>query len=224
MKKSRTGNREFVPLPRTLTGLAGLIVCIEIILSLSDMGILFGPGLRHAVFNTGAFWSILLRGTEPIFWAQPITMFLSYALLHGSFVHMAMNMAVLLAMGRFASDRYGNGVILPLFVLGAIGGGAVFGLLSPSAVPMIGTSGVVFTFLGVWIVWDWRRHRRAHMPIRPVLTRVLVLAGLNVVFYFALDGGLAWETHLGGFLVGILAGHWLENREVARVIAQRRGL
>ncbi|WP_424926476.1 rhomboid family intramembrane serine protease [Amaricoccus tamworthensis] len=224
MRQPLPGNRDFVPLPRTLTGLVGLIAIIEIILTMSDEGLLFGRGLRLAVFNTGAFWSPLLRGVEPIFAAQPWSMFISHAVLHGGFLHMAMNMAVLLAMGRFVSDRYGSGVILPLFFLGAIGGGAMFGLLSASPAPMIGTSGVVFTFLGVWIVWDWRRHARARLSTRPVMTRVLVLAGLNVVFFFALAGGLAWETHLGGFIVGLIAGLWLENREEARVVARRRGL
>lgn len=30
----------------------------------------------------------------------------------------------------------------------------------------------------------------------------VTLIGMNVVMYVALDGRLAWETHLGGFLAG----------------------
>lgn len=206
----------FRPMPRTLLWLVGLIALIEAVLSLADLGLIGQPALRLRLFEVGAFWSPLLRGVEPIFAAQPVSMFLSHALLHGGLLHMAMNMTILLAMGRFISDRYGEAPILPLFAAGAVAGGAVFGLFSPQAIPMVGASGAVFAFLGLWIVWDWRRHRAHRVPVRPVATRVAVLAGLNVVFYFALGGLLAWEAHLGGFLAGLVAGKYLEDRIEAR--------
>ena len=77
---------------------------------------------------------------------------------------------------------------------------------------MVGASGAVVAFLGVWIVWDWRRHVAAGISPQPVLVRVAVLAGLNVVAWIALDGMLAWEAHLGGFLAGLLCGSILEPR------------
>ena len=71
-------------------------------------------------------------------------MFVSHAFLHGSLLHMAMNMTILLALGRFTADRYGPGAVLPVFLLGAIAGGAVFGLLAGERLPMVGASGAVF--------------------------------------------------------------------------------
>lgn len=214
----------FKPLPRALVGLAGLLAAIEIILSLADNGILFNPGLRAAAFNYGAFWDPLLRGQEPLFALQPWTMFITHALLHGSLFHMAMNTTILLALGRLASDVYGNRVILPLFFGGAIGGGLMFGLLSNVPYPMVGASGAVFTFLGIWIVWDLRRHLLAGASAGPVMTRVLVLAGMNLVMWYALGGMVAWEAHLGGFIVGLLAGFWLEYRSAVRARARRAEL
>ena len=212
----------YTPMPRTLLWLAGGIALIELVLSLADRGVLGDSTLRLRVFEVGAFWPQLLHGAQPIFAAQPATMFLSHAMLHGGLLHMAMNMTILLALGRFVSDRYGEGPILPLFAAGAVAGAAMFGLLSPQPIPMVGASGAVFAFLGLWIAWDWRRHRANRVPVRPVATRVAVLAGLNVVFYFALGGLLAWEAHLGGFLVGLLAGKFLEDRIETRERAERR--
>ena len=200
------------PLPRALVALTGFIALVEVVLSLGDAGILFDPSLRLRVMGAGAFWSPLLHGAEPIFGAQPVTMFVSHALLHGGFLHMAMNMAILLAMGRFVADRYGAAAILPIFLAGALAGGAVYGLLTNVPIPMVGASGAVFAFLGVWIVWDWRRHVAAGISPKPVLVRVAVLAGLNVVAWLALYGMLAWEAHLGGFLAGLVCGRVLENR------------
>ncbi len=212
----------YKPLPVSLLVLVFTLAAIEIVLSMADRGIFFEPSLRPRIFVVGAFWNELLRGTTPIFGVQPWTMFLTHAILHGGFLHMAMNLAVLAGLARFASDRYGARMILPVFVVGAVAGGAAFGALSDSAIPMVGASGAVFAFLGVWIVADWARLRSRGAPVRPIVTRVLTLAALNVAFYFALAGMLAWEAHLGGFLAGVACGLWLEGRRTARVLEQAR--
>jgi membrane associated rhomboid family serine protease len=209
------------PMPRALVYLAGFIALVEIILSISDMGLFFPAYLRLRVFAAGAFWSPLLHGTSPYFPLQPVTMFITHSLLHGNFVHMAMNTAVLLGLGKMIADHYGPGPILPVFFIGAVAGGGMFGLLTNEAVPMVGASGAVFAFIGVWIVWDWHRHRAAGVSERPVIIRVLVLAGINVAFFFGMDGMLAWEAHLGGFLAGLLCGVVLERRRDATGLAAR---
>jgi rhomboid protease GluP len=219
--------RPYRPPPRELIALIAVMAIGELLLELADRGLLFDPSLRSRVYMVGAFWSGLLRGAEPIFDFQPWTMFVSHALLHGGFLHMAMNLAVLAGLGTQAGERYGAGAVLPIFLLGAIGGAATFGAISSSPYPMVGASGAVFAFLGVWIVSDWRRLRDRGAATRPVVVRVLTLAALNVAFFFALSGMLAWEAHLGGFLVGIVLGVLLENRRDARLrralVAARRG-
>ena len=216
------------PMPRALLALAVVIALIEIVLSLADAGVVFDHTLRSRVLIAGAFWASLLHGDTPLYAAQPVTMFLSHAFLHGSLLHMAMNVTILLALGRFTADHYGARVVLPVFALGAIGGGAVYGLIADGALPMVGASGAVFAFLGLWIAWDWRRHRQAGTSTGPVLRRVGVLVLINVVTMIGLKGMLAWEAHLGGFLVGLAVGFWMEGRiarddREARAEARRRG-
>ncbi len=205
------------PMPLGLTLLVAFIAMVEIVLTLSDYGYLGTPLLRAQLYETGAFWTGLLHGARPIFQAQPVTMFVSHSLLHGGMLHMVMNMAILLALGRFTADRYGGGVVLPTFLICAVAGGAVFGLLSRGAYPMVGASGAVFGFLGIWTAWDWCRHRAAGVSTRPVWQRIAVLAGLNVLLYYGLGGLLAWEAHLGGFLAGLAIGFLLESRQAANL-------
>ena len=204
-------------MPLGLTLLVAFIAIVETVLSLSDRGILGFPMLRAQLFETGAFWTVFLHGAPPIFSWQPVTMFVSHSLLHGGMLHMVMNMAILLALGRFTADLYGPGVVLPSFLICAIAGGAVFGLLSNSPYPMVGASGAVFGFLGIWTAWDWWRHRAAQVSTSPVWRRIAVLAGLNVLLYYGLGGLLAWEAHLGGFLAGLGIGLLLESRHAAIV-------
>lgn len=210
----------FRPPPRELILLAGVIALVEIVLTMADRGLVFDPSLRGRAYMAGAFWSGLLRGATPVFDLQPYAMFVSHALLHGGPLHLAMNLAVLLGLGRFVADRYGAGAVLPVFLAGAVAGGAAFGLLSASPVPMVGASGAVFAFLGVWTVADWRRLRARGASTGPILTRVLVLVGMNVAMFVALSGFLAWQAHLGGFLAGALAGVLLEGRVARRARAE----
>lgn len=211
----------FKPLPRSLLVLVAVIAALELLLSASDAGLIADPTLRTRFLQTGAFWTQLLRGVEPIFAAQPFTMFLSHALLHGGFAHMLMNMVMLLALGRFVSDRYGAGVVPPLFLAGAVAGGALYGLLSSDGAPMVGASGADFAFIGVWTVWDFRRHRAAGASAGPVWRRVAALVAINVVMYIWLDGMLAWQAHLGGFIAGCAYGAVLETRASAQALRLR---
>lgn len=209
----------FRPPPRELLLLVAAICLVEAALQLADRGLFFEPSLRSRTYMVGAFWSGLLRDMRPLFDLQPWTMFVSHAFLHGGFLHLAMNMAVLLGLGRFVADRYGPGTILPVFLAGAVAGGAAFAAINPGPVPMVGASGAVFAFVGVWTVWDWRRLAERGASTRPVWTRILVLAGLNLAFFVGLSGMLAWEAHLGGFLAGVAAGLVLERRRAHRLRA-----
>ncbi len=202
-------------MPLGFTLLAAFVAGVELLLTLADYGLLGDPTLRARVYKSGAFWVSLLHGAQPVFPLQPVTMFVSHALLHGGMLHMLMNMTILLALGRFTTERYGGGIVLPAFLIGAVAGGAAFGLLARGAYPMVGASGAVFTFLGIWTVWDWCRHRAAGVSVAPVWKRIAVLAGLNVLLYVGLGGLVAWEAHLGGFLAGLAIGWLLESRRAA---------
>jgi rhomboid protease GluP len=212
---------EWRPLPRALVGLVLFMVGVEVLLMAGDMGFLGDRSLRQRVYLAGAFWAELFHGASPLYAAQPVTMFVSHALLHGGLLHLGMNCAVLLGLGRLISDRYGNRTVLPLFLLSALAGGLAFALLNVSPYPMVGASGAVFGFLGVWTAWDWHRHRAYGVSTRPVVMRAAALLLINVVFFFGLGGMIAWEAHLGGYLAGLLFGFWLEA-ELARVARRAR--
>jgi rhomboid protease GluP len=216
---SPTPDPTWRPLPRALVTLVMVMVGIELLLQLADMGIVGDRSLRPRVYVLGAFWASLFHDTQPVFSLQPVTMFVTHALLHGGLLHLGMNAAVLLGLGRLIGDRYGPGAILPLFLLSAIAGGAAFALLNVSDIPMVGASGAVFGFLGVWTAWDWHRHRAHGVSTRPVVMRAVVLVLINVLFFFGLGGMVAWEAHLGGYVAGLAFGAWLE-REIAS--AERR--
>jgi membrane associated rhomboid family serine protease len=203
---SRPHRSQEIGAPAFLWVLVGAMALIELILSAADAGIVGSPGWRWGAYRVGAFWQPLLSGeVVPVFSGQSITMFGTYAFLHGGLMHLVLNSVVLLALGKFVSASIGPGRTLLVLLLASLGGGLAFGVISSSGLPMIGASGAVFGLIGVWQAWDFRKRRNAHRTLQPVVRSVLALAVGNVVLFVFLDGGLAWEAHLGGWLAGCVA-------------------
>jgi membrane associated rhomboid family serine protease len=160
----------------------------------------------------GAFWQPVLSGAlPPVYPGQTALMFITHAFLHGGFMHLAMNSVILLSLGKFVSIHIGAAKTVLVLFLSAVGGAACFGLISSSSAPMIGASGAVFGLIGLWQAMDYRMRRRSKLPVRPVVMAFLGLVASNILIFVLLSGGLAWEAHLGGWIVG-----WISGQSFAR--------
>ena len=198
--------------PGFLWCLVGIMTAIELVLSLSAFGIFGGQSLRWPAFVLGAFWQPVFAGTvPPVYPGQIAVMFISHAFLHGGLVHLAMNSVVLVSLGKFVSAHVGAARTLLVLLLSAVAGAACFGLLSSSPAPMIGASGAVFGLIGLWQAMDYRIRRQAGLPLQPIAMAILGLIAANIALFVILAGGLAWQAHLGGWIVG-----WISGQNFAR--------
>jgi membrane associated rhomboid family serine protease len=142
---------------------------------------------------------------------------------HGSWLHLLMNSIALLETGGLVVARLGGFPagwlrFMAAFGLAGLGSMIFFLLVHPQgSIPMIGASGAVFGLLGLLlglrIVEELEPVRLRELPsasaafIKDNLLFLLILlvAGLLA----AAPGGVAWEAHLGGFLLGLSLGPWL---------------
>ncbi len=193
-----------IPNSRHVIWLVALTCLPEVILTLIEASPFAGGNLRGTALMLGAFWNGLLNGWEPVYPFQREVMFISYAFLHGGFLHLIGNMIAVLALGGIAVARIGARGFLLLYALSAIGGAAGFALLSNSTAPMVGASGAVFGLIGAWKFWEWQLRQHLGATMRPLWRSLIGLALLNVILWLALSGLLAWEAHLGGFVAGVL--------------------
>ncbi|WP_417588555.1 rhomboid family intramembrane serine protease [Pararhodobacter oceanensis] len=184
--------------------IVGICAILEALFTLIDPMLPESISLRGTAMIYGAFWPELLRDWNPLFPGQRVTMFVSYAFLHGGFMHMLFNMLILLHLGRETVIRLGPRGFLLMYLLTAIGGGAAYGLLASGETPMLGASGAVFGLFGATMYWDFQRRRAFRAPLQPVLRMLLGLVVMNVLLYFLVGGMLAWQAHLGGYLAGVL--------------------
>lgn len=190
------------PAARGLIGLILLCTLIEATLLLADLGVLGLPRLRQLAYDYAGFWPGLLGNWRPNYALQPWTMFLTYGFLHGGPVHLVVNMITLWSLGRAVIDRVGGRGFWLLYGAALLGGGAGFGLLASDLRPMVGASGALFGLVGGILAWTYVDRYSLEEAMWPVIRAVLLLVALNVVFWWAMDGQLAWETHLGGFIAG----------------------
>jgi membrane associated rhomboid family serine protease len=154
---------------------------------------------------------------------------LTSAFLHSPAVviHILFNLYALYAFGPALEAFLGRVRFLALYLISALGGSlgvlAIYqlwiatdgriveltgGFISPSSA--LGASGAIFGLIG------------AYLPLRRAIgvnfTQLLILLGINLAIGF-FAGGIAWEAHLGGLLVGALIG-WVFAR--TRRPAQQR--
>ena len=163
--------------------------------------------LQKTVFYGGALVDLFAFRTGDVL-RRPWSL-LSYALLHGNFLHFIMNMLVLFMFGPPVENRLGSRSFGRLYVIAALGGSLlslVFAPLAGSA-PMIGASGAVFGVMMAFVL-EW--------PDAPVMIFPLpvpVKAKWLVAFIAAaslLSGLLQWRdgvahfAHLGGFAAAFL--------------------
>lgn len=193
------------------------LLCLlpELVLSGADWGLWGSPVWRLRAFQYAGFWAGLLQDWRANYALQPWTMFLTYGFLHAGAVHFLVNMTTLFSLGPPLAERFGAARFAALYALSTVGGAAGFALLSPQALPMVGASGALFGLAGAHVGLHWRIARARGATLRPVLRAILGLAVLNLVLWWAMNGQLAWQTHLGGFVAGWIAALWLDGDDGA---------
>jgi len=118
-------------------------------------------------------------------------------LLHGSLIHLLVNMLSLWFLGPFLEQALGRGRFVTLFVVGAIGGSALSYALGTPNIPSVGASGAVFALVGALIPI----YRRLNLNVMPVLVMIVI----NAIFGFSVPN-IDWRAHLGGLITGAVLG------------------
>ncbi|MDQ3431890.1 MAG: rhomboid family intramembrane serine protease [Actinomycetota bacterium] len=115
------------------------------------------------------------------------------AFLHGTFLHLLLNMVALFLFGPQLEAVLGRGRFLALYVVSALGGSVASYLTAAPNQSSVGASGAVFGLLGALLVIS----RKLRYDARAVL----VLLGINLVLGFLIPR-IDWRAHLGGLVAG----------------------
>ena len=182
----------------------GLCLGPELWLSGTDLGLWGQATDRRWAFEYLGFWAGLVDGWLPNYALQPWLMFVTYGFLHAGLMHFGLNMLTLFSLGPPVVRVTGPWRFLLSYAALLVAGAAGFALFPILQAPMVGASGALFGLAGMILCWDYQRQSSRHRSIVPVLKTIAMIAVLNLALWAAMDGQLAWQTHLGGFVGGWL--------------------
>ena len=203
------------PTPKTLWWLTGLMLMLEGLAQLSDRGWFGVLDLRGLMISYGAFWDFLFPPGavhQALFPGHSYSMLLTHAFLHAGTIHVLMNAVIFIALGKTLAVYFGLRLVMLTMLLGAVSSGVAFGLLESTAAPMVGASGVVFAFSGLWLQASRSELKRLGRPGRSTASVIMSLIVIHVLLHVFMSGQIAWQAHLGGFVAGYFLMPWLIDR------------
>jgi membrane associated rhomboid family serine protease len=198
-----------IPVHPVLWIMIAVMIAFEVLFAAADAGLASEHLGRWPVYLRLAFFDLLFEyardgnGIEP----QLVWSLLTHAFLHGNWLHLAMNGAAFLGLGHVLVQTIGIWRFLGLFVITAMAGALFFGLIAQTNAPLVGASGALFGMFAILTAWQERALRLAGLSRATIWKRIAGLVVVNVALAFGLEGLLAWEAHLGGWVAGwLLAG------------------
>jgi membrane associated rhomboid family serine protease len=141
--------------------------------------------------------------------------FVSYMFLHGGFFHLIANMWSLYIFGDNVEDHFGPVRYLGFYLLSGIGSGLFHLFLNVhSNIPTIGASGAIAGVMGAYFILYPGSKILTLIPIIIIpwfveipafffLGLWLLMQFINAAGSSALNSGIAWWAHIGGFLLGM---------------------
>ena len=152
--------------------------------------------------------------------ASPIT----YVLVHGDFTHLLVNVLMFLAFGSAVGRRMGKCQLVLFYIFSGIAGAALFALLNANSfAPLIGASGAVAGMVGAVCFYSlapsyssnptpFRSRNSTFGFIAMWFFLNFFLGALPPEFIGLKGGAIAWETHLGGFIFGLITAKSFDGR------------
>lgn len=149
------------------------------------------PGLGDQVTSALLFAGPYLYPDLFTFSFQPWRL-LTAVFAHGGFIHLALNMLALWMLGQSLEPMLGRARFLALYLISGLGGSVMVAVLAP-VTSTVGASGAIFGLMAALLIIG--RHIGANV------TGILLILGINFAIGF-IFGGIAWQAHLGGAIVG----------------------
>lgn len=225
----RMQHEQIFNLPQVIVGFVAFVVAIQfarefILYPETDLRLIWLFSFVPSHYLMLAHISVL----SPLLVGSLVWSPVSYGLLHGSWVHVLVNVAWLVAFGTPVARRFGSLRFLLLLVVATIAGALVhlfshYGQDVPLVGASAGISGVVAAAARfVFVAGPFGRGivtRNIQVPAPPlvevvrhrdVLTFVAIWFALNLLVGLlprligAGGASIAWEAHIGGFVAGFV--------------------
>ena len=180
-------------------------------------GFTLNPVLVLIVINL-VFWIatminsniILNLGLIPAAFTQRPWTILTAMFIHSGFLHIFFNMITLFFFGRVIYQLVGQNKFLLLYFIGGIAGNLLYVLLGEPLSIAIGASGAVYAIAGALVII--KPNARVLLWFFIPMPLWVVILIFFVAWSFIPGLGIAWQAHIGGLVVGLIAGYFFRRQ------------
>jgi rhomboid protease GluP len=155
---------------------------------LVDLGALYGP-------------LTVLKGE---WWRLGTAMFL-----HGSMIHLLMNMFSLYLIGRGAEMYFDTKSYISIYIFSGLIGGLVSLYVHPASVG-VGASGAIFGVFGALAGFFLAHRDKIETHSKAFMKDFGMIIGINLVIGFSIES-VDVSAHIGGLVVGFIGGFMLSK-------------
>lgn len=217
----------FNALPPVVVALAVVIFGLELMFQAATAGLLGGQGgigwRLAAVEDYGVLdqiWTWMVDTRQ--FPSEHLLRFVTFPLIHGSFIHAAFVVVFILALGKMVAEVYSALAFVAVFCVSAIMGALGFVLFLDSPYPLIGGYPGVYGLIGAFTFLMWMRadaqgssRMRAFALIGALLAVQLLFALLNGEF-----GNVVAD--FSGFMSGLMLSFVVSPGGWRRIVSRLR--
>ena len=181
---------------------------------------------RYSTFSLNALWfliivnflifivtlvkpdAIFLLGLTPAYFLHQPWTIITNLFVHGSLWHIIFNMISLYFLGSFLARIVGEKNFLKIYFAGGVLGNIFYIFLGSPFSIGIGASGAIFALGGTLAMIAPR------VPVFVFLIPVPVplWAAILIFLLIYVLPGIAWQAHLGGLVLGLIAGYFLKKK------------
>ena len=149
-----------------------------------------------------------LLGLTPALLSQQPWTIISSMFVHGDILHILFNMISLYFLGSFFIRAAGEKSFLIVFFLGGIVGNILFILLAHPLSTGVGASGGVLALGGALAIMVPKAPVIIFpIPVpMPLWVATLIFFFILIILPMLVGGRISWQAHLGGLLLGLVAG------------------
>jgi membrane associated rhomboid family serine protease len=157
-------------------------------------GLVLGGGSLAGLTSAGALIPVLVRQGE--YWRL-----ITGAFLHGSILHLAVNMYSLYVLGRFIEALAGTRRMAVVYAVSLVVSSLAVVIFSGPFEVTVGASGAIFGLFGALFAFGFKLGR----PGMRLVQANLGILVLNLIFTFAVPG-ISASAHVGGLIAGFIVG------------------
>jgi len=215
------------PIPAIIIVLCVIAVGVELTLSAAEAGLIGGArgiGWRVAALQDYAFSPAVLDWmvTRSDYNLELLKRFVTYPFVHGSFMSALFGSALLLALGKFVADIFGEVQTFILFLLTTILGALIFALFIDGQQPLFGMFPPVYGLIGAYTYVIWLQLGQTGQNQLQAFRLIGVLLGIQLVFGLLFGTSPVWVAELAAFVIGFVSSTILAPGGWSAMVARLR--